>query len=105
MGKIHKGNYFDVSHRIVEWQDDKGQAVYLLPSFTAGALKLYITLCHFGNRFSKKTFYMGDVKLSKITGLSRRQLCRARNILRKMGLIRTIKRVGLRLDYEILPLS
>ena len=105
MGKIHKRDYFDISHRVVEWKNDSGHVVYLLPCFTTGALKLYISLCHFGNRFSKKSFYMGDVKLSEITGLSRRQLCRARNILRKMGLIKTLKKRGLRLDYEILPLS
>ena len=103
MGKIHKGNYFTVSHRIVEWQDDKGQVTYLLSSLTTGALKVYIALCHFANRFNGKMFYMGDVRLSKVTGLSRRQLCRERKILRDMGLIRTFKREGLKLDYEILP--
>ena len=50
-------------------------------------------------------FWMTDKRLHEITGLSLRQLCRARVTLKELGLIRTWKRTGLALDYEILPLD
>lgn len=105
MSKIHKGDYFTVSHRIVEWRDSSGKVLCLLPAFTGGSLRLYLALCHFANRFGKPLFHMNDKRLVKVTGLSRRQLCRARNTLKKGGLIRTSQCPGLNIDYRILPMS
>lgn len=102
MSKIQESNFFDVSYNIVEWCDEYGEWHQPLESFKNSTLKLYTALCHFANRYSSKTFYMDDIRLSEITGISIRQLNRARSDLVEMGLIRKSKRVGLALDYEII---
>lgn len=100
-----QGNYFDVSHYIVEWRDDKYEYHYPLHELTGADLKLYLILCHFANRFHKTKFYMDDKRLIGYTGLSLRQLCRSRDKLRSLKLIKTRKRSGLAIDYEIMILG
>jgi len=101
MSNIILGNYFTVPHDIVKGMDTKGNDYYPLSFFKNSALKLYVTLWHLANRYSSNKFYAGDEELGLLTGLSKRQLCRTRKLLFHMGLITTSKRVGLKLDYEI----
>lgn len=100
-----EGNYFDISHSLVEWRNDKFEYHYPLRKLTCADLKLYLTLCHFANRFHKNPFWMDDKRLCAYVGVSDRQLGRSRAKLKKMGLIRTKKRTGLALDYEIVKLG
>ena len=101
MGNIQPENFFDITHGIVEWQDEYGNWNYPLSGFTDSSLKLYISLSHFANRFNSNVFHMGDLRLTYVTGLSVRQLCRARTKLRELGLIGTYKKVGNELNYVI----
>ncbi len=105
MSKIQDDNFFDVSHKLVEWPVAEDIWFYPLRDFKGSSLKLYIALCHFANRFSSKRFYMDDGRLSQIINIKPRQLCRARNKLRKLSLIKTSKRVGFAIDYELTILS
>jgi hypothetical protein len=102
MGKIENNNFFDVPHSIAEWRDDEGKSHYPLSNFKNSSLKLYLALRHYANRYSKKVFYKNDKELHEVTGLSSRQLSRARNNLRETGFIKTFKRKDRAIDYEII---
>ena len=103
MGKIQLKNYFCVPHFIIEHKDETGKWQYPIKFFDGSASRLYLVLLHFANRFGSP-FFMGDDRLTEITGLSYRQLCRLRIILRRLGLIKTHKAGGNKLEYEIIIL-
>lgn len=104
MSNIEKENFMDVPHDMVKWQDEGKVYHYPLRKFKNSSLKLYIALRHFANRFSTRKFYMDDDTLAQVVGLSLKQLGRAKNTLRKMGLIVTVKRRNRVTDYEILDM-
>jgi hypothetical protein len=103
MSDIHKGNFFGVPHPIVTFKDANGEKHYPLGSFTASELKVILVLYHMANRLTKTVIGLGDADLSIMTCVSIRQLVRARAALCEKGLIRTRKRLGNTIDYEITP--
>jgi len=105
MSDVHKGNYFGVPHPIVVYKDIDGNKCYPLGDFTPSELRVILVLYHFANRFTKTIIGLGDEDLSMMTKVSPRQLIRARAGLRKKGIIRTWKRPGNTLDYEIIVAS
>ena len=104
MSNIEKDNFIDVPHDMIKWQDENEVYHYPLRKFKNSSLKVYMILRHFANRFSTREFYMNDETLAQMAGLSLKQLGRAKNTLREMGLIVTVKRKGMETDYEILDM-
>ena len=86
MSNIQKENFFDISHRLVEFEIN-GKTRRIIIEMNGSDLKVYLVLCHLANRFSKNTFFFTDEKLCIKTGLSRMSLYRSRKHLKKLGLL------------------
>ena len=89
------GNFFRVSHKIVELKEFKA----LRPTSKV----LYFTLCHLRNRFQKRKDYFTRSlrRLMMDSGLSRRAIDTGQLELVKAGFIWMVKHHGKRTQYHI----
>lgn len=75
------GNFFRVSHEVVECEDFKA----LKPASKI----LYYTLCHLRNRYAEANgvFFRSNDNLADDTGLSKKSIVEAKKELKKYGFI------------------